>query len=118
MRDGMPIAFESQKLNESEKRMSTYNKEMLAVIHVIEKWRQYLLESKFVVKTYHSSLKYLLQQEMLTDEQRKWIDKIQAFEFEISYKKGKENVIIDVLLQRDENHSCYIMTIAQLTWIS
>ena len=54
MQEGHPIAFEGRKLNDREKRMSTYNKEMLAILHAVSKWQPYLLGSKFTVKTYVS----------------------------------------------------------------
>jgi hypothetical protein len=62
MQDGHPIAFESRKLNKREGLKSTYNKEMLAIMHALAKWRQYLLGSKFSIRTDHNSLQYLLQE--------------------------------------------------------
>ena len=97
MQEGHPIAFERRKLNDRERRMSTYNKEMLAILHAVTKWRPYLLGSKFKVHTDHISLKYLLTQESLTDKQKKWIDKLQAFDFDIVYKKAMENMVADAL---------------------
>jgi hypothetical protein len=38
MQDGHPIAFESRKLNKKEELKSTYNKEMLAIMHALAKW--------------------------------------------------------------------------------
>ena len=76
MQEGQPIAFESRKLNDREKSMPTYNKEMLVILHAVTKWRPYLLGSKLKVHTIHISLKYLLTQESLTNEQKKWIDKL------------------------------------------
>jgi hypothetical protein len=69
MQDGHPIAFESIKLNKKECLQSTYNKEMLSIMHALTKWQQYLLGSKFLIRTYHNSLQYLLQQKTLTTEQ-------------------------------------------------
>eukprot|EP01018_Ginkgo_biloba_P024756 Gb_03964 [translate_table: standard] len=68
MQEGHPIAFKRRKLNDQEKMMLTYNKEMLAILHAVTKWSPYLLGSKFKVHTDHISLKYLLTQESLTDE--------------------------------------------------
>jgi hypothetical protein len=73
MQDGHPIAFESRKLNKKEGLQSTYNKEMVAIMHALTKWRQYLLGRKFSVRIDHNSLQYLLQQKTLTTEQQKWI---------------------------------------------
>lgn len=65
MQEGHPIAFESRKLNRREFLQSTYNKEMLSIMHALTKWRQYLLGSKFMIHTDHNSLQHLLQQKTL-----------------------------------------------------
>ena len=61
MQDRHPIAFESRKLRGSEILYSTYDKEMLAIMHALAKFRQYLVGSKFTVKTDHNSLCYFLE---------------------------------------------------------
>ena len=38
MQEGHPIAFESRKLNKRESLKSTYDKEMLVIIHALTKW--------------------------------------------------------------------------------
>ena len=80
MQEGHPIAFESRKLNKRESLKSTYDKEMLAIIHALTKWRQYLLGSKILIRTGYNSLQYLLQQQTLLTEQEKWIEKISTFD--------------------------------------
>ena len=67
MQEGHPISFESRKINKREHLKSTYNKEMLAIMHALAKWRQYLLGSKFSIQTDHNSLQYLLQQKTLSE---------------------------------------------------
>ncbi|GJX87225.1 retrotransposon-related protein [Tanacetum coccineum] len=52
------------------------------------KWRGYLLDRHFIIKTDHFSLKYLLEQRITTPAQMKWLPKLKGFDFEISYKKG------------------------------
>jgi hypothetical protein len=61
MQGGHPIVFESRKLSQLERLYSIYDKEMLAIMHALTKFKQYLVVSKFVVKTYHNSLKYFLE---------------------------------------------------------
>jgi hypothetical protein len=61
MQGGHPIVFESRKLSQPERLYSIYDKEMLAIMHALTKFRQYLVGSKFVVKTDHNSLKYFLE---------------------------------------------------------
>eukprot|EP01018_Ginkgo_biloba_P024737 Gb_03951 [translate_table: standard] len=70
---------------------------MKAILHALEKRRQYLLSSKFTILIDHDSLKLLLSQPVLSEEQAKWVDHIQIFDFNIAYKKGKDNVVADAL---------------------
>ena len=62
-------------------------------MHALIKFRQYLVGNKFVVKTDHNSLRHFLTQKDLNEMQQKWVIKIQAFEFDIEYVKGKNNVV-------------------------
>ena len=63
-----PIAFESKKLSETEKRYTTQEKELLAMIHCLKAWRHYLLGSNFVVKTDNTIISHFLTQPKLTAE--------------------------------------------------
>jgi hypothetical protein len=109
MKGGHPIAFGSRKLSEPERLYSIYNKEMLAIMHALTKFRQDLVGSRFVVKTDHNNLKYFLDQKDLSERQHKWVSKIQAFDFDIEYVKGKRNVVADSLSRRPA--SCSMMDI-------
>jgi hypothetical protein len=73
---------------------SIYDKEMLAIMHALTKFRQYLVGNKFVVKTDHNNLKYFLEQKDLNECQQKWVTKVQAFDFDIEYVKGKKNIVV------------------------
>ena len=53
MQEDHSIAFESRKLNKRESLKSTYHKEMLAIIHALTKWRQYLLGRKILIRIDH-----------------------------------------------------------------
>lgn len=63
----------------------------------ITKWSHYLLGQYFIVKTYQKALKYLLEQKLHTDSQIRWLVRLLPFDFEIQYKKGKENLVDDAL---------------------
>lgn len=52
-----PIAFHSQILHGKNLLMLTYEKEMLALVVVVLKWRHNLLGRKFTVRTDQRSLK-------------------------------------------------------------
>ena len=70
---------------------------MLEIMHAIFKWKKYLFKEKIIFKTYHNNLKYFPTLKNLSPEQHKWVSKIQVFDFNILYKKGKENRVVDNL---------------------
>jgi hypothetical protein len=91
------ITYESKKLTESKRLYSIYDKEMLAIMHALEKFRQYLVGGKFMVKTDHNNLLHFLGPKDLNERQQKWVIKLQAYDFKIEYVKGKKNVVLDAL---------------------
>ena len=99
MQDRNPIAFESRKLQPHEIFYSIYDKEMLAFMHALEKFRQYLVGGKFIVTAHHNILRHFLTQKELDDKKQKWVSKVQSFDFDIEYKKGKMNVVAYALFR-------------------
>jgi predicted alpha/beta hydrolase len=57
--DGHPIAFISKSLGPKTRGLSTYEKEYLAVLIVVDHWRSYLQHAEFVIMTNHRSLIHL-----------------------------------------------------------
>ena len=100
MQDHRPIAYHSQALKGSKLSLSTYEKELLALVVVVKKWRPYLLGRPFVIKIDHYSLKYLLEQRVGTPAQQEWISKLLGYAFIVEYKQGRENVVTDDLSRR------------------
>ena len=107
------IAYERRKLSSLERLYSMYDKEMLTIMHALAKFRQYLVGSQFEVKLYHNSLKYLLEQKDLNERQQKWVSIIQAYDFDIEFFKGKNNVVADALSRRP---SIFAMTRVSVDW--
>ena len=102
MQDQKPIAFHSQVLKGRSLVLSTYEKEFLAVVVAVQKWRHYLVGKPFVIKTDQQSLKYLLDQRVGTRAQQRWITKLLGYNFLVEYKKGKENVVVEALSRQGE----------------
>ena len=99
-----PIAFHSQALHGKNLLLSTYEKEMLALVMAIKKWRHYLLGRRFMVRTDHRSLQYLWSQKITTEAQQKWLHKLMGFDFKIEYKQGRYNCVADALSRRFEDN--------------
>ena len=55
-----PIAFERRKLQPRENIYSIYDKDIFSIMHALEKFRQYLVSKKFVLKNDHNSLRHFL----------------------------------------------------------
>ena len=62
LQDEHPIAFTNKALSGKNLAASTYEKEMMAILHAVQKWQPCLLGNYFCIKTYHHSLKYSLEQ--------------------------------------------------------
>lgn len=91
------MAFISKVLDPRHATLSVYEKKLLALVFAVSKWFHYLMGQYFIVKTNQKALKYLLEQKLYTDSQVKWIAKLLPFDFEIQYKKSKENIVADYL---------------------
>jgi hypothetical protein len=105
MQEGRPLAFESRPLKGKDLHKPIYEKEMMVILHALKKWH-------FKVKTYHDSLKYFLEQRLSSEEQQKWVTKILGYDFEIVYKKGKQNVVEDALSRKDEDVETFLCAIS------
>ncbi|GJZ55902.1 reverse transcriptase [Tanacetum coccineum] len=101
--EGHLIAYLSKTLAPKHQSLSIYEKELLTVLMALEKWRSYLLDRHFKIKTDHFSLKYLLNQRLTTPFQVKWLPKLMGFDYEISYNKGSENVVTNALSRLKSN---------------
>lgn len=88
MQQGRPIAFMSKDLSARHQSLSTYEKELLAIVTATKKWHGYLQGNHFIIKTDHQSLKYLLEQRLSTLFQQKLLAKLMGLDYEICYKQG------------------------------
>jgi hypothetical protein len=95
--------------------MSAYEKEALAIIEALKRWRHYFLGSKLVIKTDQQSLKFITDQRITEGIQHKLMLKLLEFDFSIEYKKGKENVVAGALSRK----FCQLFAISSATpvWI-
>lgn len=100
-----PIAFFSKKLNDTERRYSTYDQELMAIFTAFTEWRPYLLgnEHKITVYSDHKNLASLATKEMdISLRQEKYLRLMAKYDFEIIPCKGTENGRADALSRKEE----------------
>ena len=97
--DGKPhvVYYASKTLIEAQRNYTTTEKELLAVVYALDKFRAYLVRADIVIFTDHSALKYLLTKQNAKARLIRWVLLLQEFNLQIKDKKGVENVVADHL---------------------
>ncbi|CAL9012117.1 unnamed protein product, partial [Prunus brigantina] len=91
------IYYASRTLNDAQLNYSTTEKELLAVVFALDKFRSYLLGTKVIIYSDHAALKYLLTKKEDKPRLIRWMLLLQEFDVEIRDKRGCENVVADHL---------------------
>ena len=103
------IAYASRSLRPSERSMRNYSSAKLELLvlkwAVTEKFRDYLLGSRFQVYTDNNLLAYV-QESKLGASQIRWLSELALFDFTIKYRTGHSNRAADALSRRPFNPSC------------
>ena len=72
--EGKPLPLFSEKLCESRRKYSTYDKEFYAIVRCLEHWNHYLIASEFILHSNHEALKYIQGQHKLNSRHAKWVE--------------------------------------------
>ena len=99
------IAYTSRSLQPSEKSMRDYSLAKIELMalkwSVCDKFKDYLLGSKFTVFTDNNPLCYI-KSSKLGAAQIRWLSKLALYDFDIVYCSGKSNLVADALSHRPE----------------
>lgn len=99
----LPVAYASRTLNETETHLSTIEKELLAIVWATKYFRPYLYGRKFKIYSDHRPLQWLFSLKEPNSKLLRWRLKLEEFDYEIIYKKGKQNTNADALSRIDLN---------------
>ena len=91
------ISYASKTLVKAQISYTTMEKELLAVVYALEKFRPYILGSKIIICTDHAALKYLLSKKEAKPLLIRWVLLHQEFDLEIKDKNASENSVADHL---------------------
>ncbi|KAL5470941.1 hypothetical protein EMCRGX_G029003 [Ephydatia muelleri] len=105
-----PVAFASRTFLDREKNYSVIDKEALAIIFGVTKFYQYVYGRKFTLRTDHKPLEHILgaNQEipkMAANRLQRWAITLSAYQYDLQYVKGKENLLADPLSRLPMNVS-------------
>ena len=93
----MTVYYSSRTLNDSQLNYTTIEKEMLAVVFTCDKFKSYMIGSKFIIYTDHVAIRYLFAKKDAKCHMIRWILLLQEFDLEIWDKMGSQNVVVDHL---------------------
>lgn len=91
------IEYMSQRFSDTQKNYSVTERECLAVVLAIEKWRSYIEGAKFTVVTDHASLQWLYNLKDPSGRLARWALRLLPYEFEIIHRKGSNHLLPDAL---------------------
>ena len=91
------IYYANKTLDSAQANYTTTEKEFLAVVFALEKFRSSIVGSPVTIFTNHTALKYLLSKQDTKPRLTRWILLCQEFNLTIKDKKGVENVVADHL---------------------
>ena len=82
------VAYFGEKLNETRRKYSSYDKEFYAFVQSLKKWRDYLVSKEFVLYSDNHALQYIMQQPKLNKKHAKWVEYLQSFNFVLKHITG------------------------------
>jgi hypothetical protein len=94
------IAYASRQLKTHEENYPTHDLELATIVFALKVWRHLLYGAQFDLFSDHKSLKYLFDHKDLNMPQRRWMEYLKDFDFDLKYHPGKVNVVADALSRK------------------
>ena len=91
------IFYASRSLKDCERNYSAIEKELLAIVFAVEKFKYYLYGREFTINTDHNPLTYLNNVTLASSRLTRWRLKLSEYNFKIIYKRGVTNSNADAL---------------------
>jgi len=100
-----PVIYFSFKMLLAECNYEIYDKKLLTIIRVFEKWRLELKDTLDFVEIIfdHKNLEYFMSIKLLSWRQVRWSEFLSRFNFKIVYRSSELNTRVDALTRRSED---------------
>ena len=86
-----PVAFASRTLTKTERSYCVTRKEMLALVNFVKHFKHYLYGRKFLVRTDHSSLKWLMNFKNPEGQIARWIELLASYDMKVQHRPGRQH---------------------------
>ncbi|GFV05953.1 retrovirus-related Pol polyprotein from transposon 297 [Trichonephila clavipes] len=100
------VAYWSKCLSKPERNYCVTRKELLAIVKAIEHFHHYLYGQKFLLRTDHASLTWLMNFRNTEGQVARWIQRLNEYYFDIRHRKGSSHGNADVLSRRPCPENC------------
>jgi hypothetical protein len=100
MQNDNVIAYASCQLKPYEQNYPTHNLELAANMFALKIQRNYFFGEKYEIYMDHKSLKYFFTKKELNMRQRRWLELIKDYDYEINYHPGKATIVADALSRK------------------
>jgi hypothetical protein len=91
------VSTASRILNATEQRYSTCERELLAIVYALDRFKIYVYGHKITLCTDNKALTFLNKCVITTNRVARWILNIQEYDIEIKHIKGVQNHLADIL---------------------
>jgi hypothetical protein len=96
---------------------SIYEKETLAVLEALKKWKHYFTNTSLIIRTDQQSLKYIHDQRTMEGIQHKLLIKLLGLNYTVEYKQGKTNKVANALSRATHSTEVMVISTAIPKWI-
>ncbi|GFT66452.1 retrovirus-related Pol polyprotein from transposon 412 [Trichonephila clavipes] len=100
------VAYWSKCLSKPERNYCVTRKELLAIVKAIEHFHHYLYGQKFLLRTDHASLTWLMHFRNTEGQVARWIQRLNEYYFDIRHRKGSSHGNADALSRRPCPENC------------
>ena len=97
-----PVAYASKQLTPAERNYSTTERECLAMVFSVKKFRHYLICNPVVFFVDHMAIKYLVNKAELSGRLARWVLLLEEFDSTVEYKPGRLHLQADHLSMLSE----------------
>jgi hypothetical protein len=101
------IAYASKKLTSTQRQYCITRKELFAVYYFVHYFKHYLLGRRFICRTDHRALSWMLNwRNPNTSQYCKWKQELEVFDMMVQYRKGEEHGNADALSRWPDCQQC------------